>query len=117
MFFDVVLDDSTARLETRVYHEESGNEVVFPGVEPDVWTGWILERIQATGQDVDWKASKLPATVELEASIAIVGIAPARSLTVRVSAQGGVDAPDDLERELGAAFVRAVTQLLDMGKA
>lgn len=43
VFFDVVRDDAGREVwQTRVYHEESGAEVVLPGVEPGPWAAWIL---------------------------------------------------------------------------
>ncbi len=115
MFFDVVPSDVGRRLETRIYHEESGSEVVFPGSEPDLWTAWILERIHVTERDVDMTPGP-PTAMEFEASISIIGTAPPRARTVRFNARGGDAGHADLERELGAAFVRAVAQLLDMGE-
>jgi hypothetical protein len=116
VFFDVFPDEETTRLETRIYHEESGQEVAFSGAEPDVWTAWILERIRATGEDVKGFTAGRPAIVELEASIAFIGGTASRARTVRVNVRSGVDGPVDLERQLGAAFVRAVAQLLDAGE-
>jgi hypothetical protein len=115
VFFDVFPEASTG-LETRIYHEESGQEVVFSGAEPDVWTAWILERIRATGEEVKALTTGRPALVELEASIAFIETTANRARTVRVSVRSGVDGPVDLERQLGAAFVRAVAQLLDTGE-
>jgi hypothetical protein len=47
IFFDYVADEKTWQTriwQTRGYHDESGDEVQFPGVEPDRWVGWILEK-------------------------------------------------------------------------
>lgn len=43
LFFDTVRDEEGEEVwQTRVYHEESGQEVVLPGIEPGPWASWIL---------------------------------------------------------------------------
>lgn len=43
LFFDVVHDERGEKLwQTRIYHEESGQEVVLPGIESGAWAAWIL---------------------------------------------------------------------------
>jgi hypothetical protein len=43
LFFDEVRDEEGNEVwQTRIYHEESGQEVVLPGIEPGPWTSWIL---------------------------------------------------------------------------
>jgi hypothetical protein len=43
LFFDVVRDDRGEKTwQTRIYHEESGQEVVLPGIESGAWAAWIL---------------------------------------------------------------------------
>ena len=43
LFFDAVRDEEGNEVwQTRVYHEESGQEVVLPGIEPGPWATWIL---------------------------------------------------------------------------
>jgi hypothetical protein len=43
LFFDAVRDEEGEEVwQTRVYHEESGQEVVLPGIEPGPWASWIL---------------------------------------------------------------------------
>jgi len=43
LFFDAVRDEEGEEVwQTRVYHEESGQEVVLPGIEPGPWATWIL---------------------------------------------------------------------------
>jgi hypothetical protein len=43
LFFDAVRDEQGKEVfQTRVYHEESGQEVVLPGIEPGPWALWIL---------------------------------------------------------------------------
>jgi hypothetical protein len=45
LFFDYVEDDQTGRVwQTRIYHEESGEERLFPGTGTAPWLTWILER-------------------------------------------------------------------------
>jgi hypothetical protein len=43
LFFDAVRDEEGNEVwQTRVYHEESGQEVALPGIESGPWTSWIL---------------------------------------------------------------------------
>lgn len=43
LFFDVVRDERGEKAwQTRIYHEESGQEVVLPGIESGAWAAWIL---------------------------------------------------------------------------
>ncbi len=45
LFFDYVTDDNDANLwQTRVYHDESGAEKVFSGIEVSQWAEWIVEQ-------------------------------------------------------------------------
>jgi hypothetical protein len=45
LFFDAVRDeDGNEVWQTRVYHEESGQEVILPGTEAGPWASWILSR-------------------------------------------------------------------------
>ena len=43
LFFDLVRDAQGRKIwHTRVYHEESGAEIVLPGIAPGAWSDWIL---------------------------------------------------------------------------
>jgi predicted flap endonuclease-1-like 5' DNA nuclease len=45
LFFDAVRDEEGNEVwQTRVYHEESGQEVILPGTEAGPWASWILSR-------------------------------------------------------------------------
>ena len=45
LFFDVMTDEQSQKVwQTRVYHEESGEETIFHGVDPAQWVNWISER-------------------------------------------------------------------------
>lgn len=50
LFFDYGLDDEgkqswqTRVWQTRIYHDETGEEVQFPGIEPHPWVNWILDQ-------------------------------------------------------------------------
>jgi hypothetical protein len=44
IFFDYVTDEQT--WQTRVYHDESGEETSLPGTETARWVNWILERAE-----------------------------------------------------------------------
>ena len=45
VFFDVEPDDRGRR--TRLYHEETGDETVFPGWGPTDWVKWMLDRLSS----------------------------------------------------------------------
>jgi predicted flap endonuclease-1-like 5' DNA nuclease len=45
LFFDAIRDEKgNEAWQTRVYHEESGQEVILPGTEAGPWASWILSR-------------------------------------------------------------------------
>jgi hypothetical protein len=45
LFFDAIRDEAGNEVwQTRVYHEESGQEVILPGAEAGPWASWILSR-------------------------------------------------------------------------
>jgi hypothetical protein len=45
LFFDAMRDEEGNDVwQTRVYHEESGQEVILPGTEAGPWASWILSR-------------------------------------------------------------------------
>jgi hypothetical protein len=45
LFFDAIRDEEGNEVwQTRVYHEESGQEVILPGTEAGPWASWILSR-------------------------------------------------------------------------
>jgi hypothetical protein len=59
LFFDYLIDKEDAQVwQTRVYHDESGQERVLSGYVPSLWVDWILRRAKlppitgpALGQD------------------------------------------------------------------
>ncbi|MFQ5473951.1 MAG: hypothetical protein ACE5FA_13865, partial [Dehalococcoidia bacterium] len=45
LFFDYVTDEHGEQVwQTRVYHDESGEEMLFSGIEPAPWVNWVLEQ-------------------------------------------------------------------------
>jgi len=45
VFFDCKPDEHQEKIwQTRVYHDETGKEDTFDGINPAEWVGWILER-------------------------------------------------------------------------
>jgi hypothetical protein len=70
LFFDAARDAKGEDVwQTRVYHEESGQEVVLPGIEPGPWASWILShalpemgRGEASSSET---AARLPSTHHL----------------------------------------------------
>lgn len=50
LFFDYVQENQAGRAwQTRVYHEESGEEGLFSGTKTEPWLTWILERARLPG--------------------------------------------------------------------
>jgi hypothetical protein len=46
VFFDVQpAGPGELRRRTRLYHEETGDEITFPGSEPADWVRWMLDRL------------------------------------------------------------------------
>jgi hypothetical protein len=57
VFLDQVTDEQGRHVwETRLYHAESGAETTLPGVSPEQWIVWILERLSAGG--LSWPGAK-----------------------------------------------------------
>jgi hypothetical protein len=51
LFFDEVVDEQGAKVwQTRVYHDESEQEIVLPGTEPGPWSSWILSHVLTEAQ-------------------------------------------------------------------
>ncbi|MFQ5855166.1 MAG: hypothetical protein ACE5LU_05940, partial [Anaerolineae bacterium] len=47
LFFDCVTDGHEEQVwQTRVYHDETGEEMVFSGVDTAAWVNWILEQAE-----------------------------------------------------------------------
>jgi predicted flap endonuclease-1-like 5' DNA nuclease len=118
LFFDVVRDEEGREAwQTRVYHEESGQEVVLPGIEPGPWASWILSHalpeVEGRGTPSEETPSRPPSMHHLV--VRIIGARLAqdeeaagrpRSLSVEVRLQ--VSGLPEIEQALGRAALVAV---------
>jgi hypothetical protein len=117
LFFDVVRDEQGEKAwQTRIYHEESGQEVVLPGIESSSWAAWILShalpKVERRGASV--RAAPPPPSVHnLRIRILGASLAPGtggaaheddRSVEVRVQVSG----LPEVEQALGRAALGAV---------
>ena len=117
LFFDVVRDEHGEKVwQTRIYHEESGQEVVLPGIESGSWAAWILSHalpeVERRGAPV--RTAPPPPSVHnlririLGASLArgagLAGHEDDRSVEVRVQVSG----LPEVEQALGRAALGAV---------
>jgi hypothetical protein len=61
VFFDILpgAEDPTA-WQTRIYHDESGAEALFPGTDSAPWVAWMLERVDPHGMQVAAPAAPPP---------------------------------------------------------
>jgi hypothetical protein len=47
VFFDYKRDEQGEQVwQTRAYHDETGEEKHFPGVEPAPWVNWVLDQVE-----------------------------------------------------------------------
>ena len=128
MFVDVPADggqDGTWR--TRIYHEESGEEIALEGTEASGWLSWILQRIDlnrgepfsAMSAEEAPSRERSPApndtTTAGPVTLVLSGLrvfeAPERrddssGHRIRVEAELTIKGLAEAERSLGAAFVR-----------
>jgi hypothetical protein len=118
LFFDVVCDEHGEKVwQTRIYHEESGQEVVLPGIESGPWAAWILshalpdvERRGAPAREPPHRSSSVHSLNVriLGARLADGDRAPGhpddRSVEVRLQVSG----LPEVERALGRAALGAV---------
>jgi hypothetical protein len=116
VFLDQFVDAGETGWETRLYHAESGAETTLPGVAPDQWIAWILDRLQPAG------ATDVP--VAGASSRTAVKVASVEILDVTVSEGDGADGSSlstmraqlivqlagvaGLEREIGSRVLRGI---------
>jgi len=116
VFLDQVVDAGDTSWETRLYHAESGAETTLPGVAPDQWIAWILDRLQPAGlEDVPLAGTASRTAVEVASveilDVTIVGddAADGRSLrTIRAQLVVQLTGVDGLEREIGSRVLRGI---------
>jgi hypothetical protein len=116
VFLDQVVDAGETSWETRLYHAESGAETTLPGVAPDQWISWILDRLQPAGMaDVPLAGATSRTAVEV-ASVEILDVtieedapADAGSLrTMRAQLVVQLSGVAGLEREIGSRVLRGI---------
>lgn len=118
LFFDLVRDgEGRETWHTRVYHEESGSEVVIPGIEPGAWSDWILAQALPAGNRLD--PSRAPSSSDPSAQhqllvrIVDTHVIGQRSVDVRlqplsVEVRLEVIGLAELERALGQTLLSSV---------
>jgi Domain of unknown function (DUF4332) len=118
LFFDVVSDERGERTwQTRIYHEESGQEVVLPGIESGAWAAWILSHalpdVERGGGPAHSRPPELPSVHDLRIRILGASVTAAdgpdrheddRSVEVRVQVSG----LPEVEQALGRVALGAV---------
>lgn len=120
LFFDVSHDDEgREHWQTRLYHEEAGDEATLPGARATLWTSWLLDRLGPAGNEPARPAgaSTLAGQRVHDLTVEIVGARLAggdsvpegsRSDAVRVEVELRISGLPDLQRALGAAVIDAV---------
>lgn len=119
LFFDVVRDEHGEKVwQTRIYHEESGQEVVLPGIESAPWAAWILTRalpeVERRGAPVaESPPARSSSAHSLRVRILGAGLAdgdgaPGRSEARSVEVRLQVSGLPEIERALGRAALGAV---------
>lgn len=118
LFFDLVCDAAGRETwHTRVYHEESGSEIVLPGIEPGAWSDWILAQGLPGGDRLDpppaSSSADYPAQHQLLVRIVDAHVAGPRSADVRlqplsVEVRLEVIGLAELERALGQTLLSSV---------
>jgi hypothetical protein len=119
LFIDVRADDGNQRSwQTRIYHEESGDEIVLRDGEASGWLTWVLRRIdsgtQSEPDDIGFgggpasgPSSGLVVALQ-DVQVTRVGPDLGASDGERMHIEGEliVSGIADLERSLGAAILR-----------
>jgi hypothetical protein len=118
VFLDQVVDAGEPRWETRLYHAESGAETTLPGVAPDQWIAWILDRLQPPGAEKLPVAGTTSRTAVEVASVEILDVTivgdddpEGGSLrTIRAQLVVQLTGVAGLEREIGSRVLRGITE-------
>ena len=102
IFFDIQPGGPGRR--TRLYHEETGDETTFAGVDPTEWVGWMLDRL-GSAQPLAEAAAATATVVSLEiidAKLTGNPVPGADDDSVRVELRLRVTGLAELHRMLGA---------------
>jgi hypothetical protein len=120
LFFDLVRDDGGHESwNTRVYHEESGAEIVLPGIEPGAWSDWILGRALPAEKRRQAQPFAPPSDATDPLHLLLVRIVnaqviggrsrtPVQPLSIEVRLE--VTGLDELERALGRATLSSMVR-------
>jgi hypothetical protein len=115
VFLDQVVEADETHWEARLYHAESGAETTLPGVAPDAWIAWILDRLHPVGAapPFDGRTSRTAievASVELF-DVTIVGDDAREGLrTIRAQLVVQLSGVAGLEREIGSRVLQRITE-------
>jgi hypothetical protein len=111
VFFDIRPSDAGELLwQTRLYHEETGDEITFPTSQPTEWVRWMLSRLESA-QPSSERASTLASVVSMEiidVRLAADPVSAAGDDSVGVELQLRVTGMAELNRALGARVVGVV---------
>ena len=94
LFFDYELDEEgkqswqTRVWQTRVYHDETGAETQFPGIEPHLWVNWILQQADLP---VDVESDLIAAETPVSATAVTPNPAQVSILDVQIEPQSSSD--------------------------
>jgi hypothetical protein len=94
--------------QTRLYHEETGDQITFPDSQPTEWVRWMLSRLESA--QPSW-ASALASVVSMEIiDVRLAGdpVSGAGDDSVGVELQLRVTGMAELNRALGARVVGVV---------
>lgn len=116
VFLDQVTDpDGRQRVETRLYHAESGAETILPGALPEGWIGWIFERLGQGAGSAGAGTGAARAVLEVEV-VEVLDVAvearerpePQHTVTARVVLR--VTGVARVEREIGSEVLRGIVR-------
>ncbi len=102
VFFDVQPGEPGQR--TRLYHEETGDEITLSGCEPTGWVRWMLDRLGSAQSEATGTTAAV-VTMEIIDARLTGDPAPGGSDRVGVELQLRVTGIAELHRALGAKVV------------
>jgi hypothetical protein len=117
LFIDAVRNQEGNEVwQTRVYHEESGQEAVLPGIEPGPWASWILSHaLPEVGRGAALGETPLGPSFVHHLIVRIIGAQLAeaertegRSKGISVELRLEVSGLPEIEQALGRAALVAV---------
>jgi hypothetical protein len=71
VFFDYLIDEQGEQLwQTRVYHDETDEEAIFPGVTTTPWAKWVTEQAKLPAESMPSVTERVPEPTPAETEIA-----------------------------------------------